>query len=62
MVRPLIEGGAELVRKGGLIMIETAASTAKEAAELLKARGEVEGVEVLTDFEGLPRVVIGKRK
>ncbi len=62
LVRPLIEGGAELVRKGGLIMIETAMSTAKEAAELMKARGEVEGVEVLNDFEGLPRVVIGKRK
>ncbi|MBX3378128.1 MAG: peptide chain release factor N(5)-glutamine methyltransferase [Phycisphaeraceae bacterium] len=61
LVRPLIEGGPEMVRRGGLIMIETAASTAKEAAELLKKRGEVEGVEVLNDFEGLPRVVMGRR-
>lgn len=61
LVRPLIEGGPEMVRRGGLIMIETAASTAKEAAEMLRARGEVDGVEVLNDFEGLPRVVMGRR-
>jgi release factor glutamine methyltransferase len=61
LVRPLIEGGPEMVRRGGLIMIETAASTAKEAAELLRKGGQVEGVEVLNDFEGLPRVVMGRR-
>lgn len=62
LVRPLIEGGPEMVRRGGLIMIETAMSTAGAAAELLRERGEVEGVEVLNDFEGLPRVVMGRRK
>ncbi len=62
LVRPLIEGGPEMVRQHGLIMIETAMSTAKAAAELLKARAEVERVEVLNDFEGLPRVVMGRRK
>lgn len=61
LVKPLIAGGPELVRKGGLFMIETAASTAGAAAELLRAQGQVEGVEVLNDFEGLPRVVIGKK-
>jgi release factor glutamine methyltransferase len=62
LVRPLIEGGPELVRAGGLIMIETAMSTAGAAAELMKGRGDVEGVEVLNDFEGLPRVVMGRKK
>jgi release factor glutamine methyltransferase len=62
LVRPLIDGGPELVKAGGLIMIETAMSTAAAAAELMKKRGDVEGVEVLNDFEGLPRVVMGRRK
>jgi release factor glutamine methyltransferase len=62
LVRPLIDGGPELVRQGGLIMIETAMSTANAAGELLKARGDVSNVEVLNDFEGLPRVILGKKK
>lgn len=62
LVRPLIADGPEWVRTHGLIMIETAASTAHAAAELLSKRGGVEGVQVLNDFEGLPRVVMGRKK
>jgi release factor glutamine methyltransferase len=60
-VRPLIEHGPAHVRVGGLILIETADSTAAAALELLRARPEIEHAEVIDDFEGLPRVVVGRR-
>lgn len=60
-VRRLIAGGPELVRPGGLILIEVATSTAGAALELMKARPEIEEASVLDDFEGLPRVVMGRR-
>jgi release factor glutamine methyltransferase len=60
-VRPLIEHGPEQVRSGGLLLIETAASTAPAALELMKANPAVAHAEILEDFEGLPRVVVGRR-
>lgn len=60
-VRPLIEHGAGYVRPGGLILIEVADSTAGAALELMKARPEIEKASILEDFEGLPRVVMGRK-
>jgi len=60
-VRPLIEHGPEHIRPGGLILIEVADSTAPAALELMKARPEIEEATILEDFEGLPRVVMGRR-
>ena len=60
-IRPLIEGGPIHLRPGGLILIETADSTAAAALDLLKARPEIEHAEILDDLEALPRVVVGRR-
>lgn len=60
-VRPLIQQGPAYVRPGGLILIEVADSTAGAALELMKAQPEVEKAQILEDFEGLPRVVVGRK-
>ena len=62
LVRPLIEHGPEHLRPGGLMLIEVADSTAAAALELMKARPQIEHAEILEDFEGLPRVVVGRAR
>lgn len=61
MIRPLIERAHECVRPGGLVLIETAASHAEQAAEIARTNAHLTGVHVLKDFEGLPRVVCATR-
>jgi release factor glutamine methyltransferase len=61
-VRPLIEGAAEFLRPGGVLMVEVAACTSEQAAALASAQPQLERVRVLNDLEGLPRVVVATRK
>lgn len=61
-VRPLIEQGPGYLRPGGLMLIEVADSNASVALQLLSARPDMEHARVLTDFEGLPRVIVAHRK
>lgn len=62
-IRPLIEQGPERLRPRGVILVETAAATAKACARLLRdhALVEPESVRIVKDHEGLDRVVIGTR-
>ncbi len=60
--RPLLEHGPDLLRPSGLIMVEVAASHADEALELARANAKLEGARIETDFEGLPRVIVARRK
>lgn len=60
-VRPLLANGPALLRPGGLILVEVAASRAKEAKALAEANPLLEAVRVLKDFEGLPRTVVARR-
>ncbi len=59
VVRPVIEGARGRLRPGGLMLVETAASTAEAAAGMAREAGFLE-VRVLKDHEGLPRVVEGR--
>ena len=61
-VRPLLEEGPAMLRPHGLLLVEVAASTAEAAAGVLGSIPEIEDVRVLKDIEGLPRVVVGRRK
>ena len=61
LVRPLIEQGPELLRPGGLLLVEFAASTADEVLALAARHRLLEGERLLTDLEGLPRVLIAQR-
>jgi release factor glutamine methyltransferase len=60
--RRLIEEGPRFLRPGGLMLIEVADSSAAAALELLKARPNMDNARVLTDFEGLPRVIVAHRR
>lgn len=64
-IRPLIESviaHPKMLRPCGLLLIETAASTAKQVAEICSAAPEIfSSVRVAKDFEGLDRVVVATR-
>lgn len=61
-IRPLIDQAPRHLREGGLLMIETAASTAETVRELAEASPMLEHARIATDGEGLPRVVIAARR
>ncbi len=61
-VRRVVAGGADLVRVGGLMLIEVADSRAGAALELMRGAGGMAGARILNDFEGLPRVVVARRE
>jgi release factor glutamine methyltransferase len=61
-VRAIIEGAPALVRTGGLLLVESAASTAAAAGVIADENPEWTSVEVLKDWEGLDRVVKAARR
>lgn len=60
-VRPLLERGPDVLRSGGMLLIETAASTAAACLEIAAADPRLRGAKVLKDHEGLDRVVVARR-
>ncbi|MDX2115930.1 MAG: peptide chain release factor N(5)-glutamine methyltransferase [Planctomycetota bacterium] len=61
-VRPLLCHGPALLRPGGLILVEVATSRADEALAVARANDLLEQAAVLNDHEGLPRVVVARRR
>ncbi|MCZ6834592.1 MAG: peptide chain release factor N(5)-glutamine methyltransferase [Planctomycetota bacterium] len=61
-VRPLIEGAGEWLVPEGVLAIEIAACQEKEVIAIAKQTGWYDAIEVLKDHEGLPRVLVAKRK
>lgn len=61
-VRRVITGAPERLREGGLLLVEVADSTAVEAARLCREHPLLRDVEIVRDFEGLPRVILAHRK
>lgn len=62
LVRPIIEQAPALLRPGGLLLVEIAASCAETALDIAKRRAELRQQQVLKDFEGLERVVFAERR
>lgn len=62
LIRPLIEQAPARLREGGMLIIETAASTTAQTAALFEATGLLDNIRIVKDHEGLDRVVVGKRK
>jgi release factor glutamine methyltransferase len=60
VIRPLIEGSAQLVRTDGLLAIEIDASHHEEV-RALAAAGPWREIRVLDDHEGHPRVLVAVR-
>jgi len=61
-VRPILEEAAAFLRPGGLVLVEVAASRAATALEIAREQTGLEGERIETDFEGLPRVVVARRR
>lgn len=61
-VRPLIDEAPHRLRRGGLLLIEIASSTADAALKIASAHPDLADARVLDDLEGLPRVLIARRR
>ena len=61
-VRPLLSGAPALLKPGGLLAIEVAAAHARVVEQLAKDHPLLEHVRVITDEDGLLRVVAATRK
>jgi release factor glutamine methyltransferase len=60
-VRPIIEEGPELLRPGGLMLIEFASSTVDAVLALAARHPMLEGECIINDLDGLPRVLVAQR-
>ena len=61
-VRPLLAEGPDLLRTGGKLLIEVAASTASQAAAKAEANERLTDVRVIRDVDQLPRVIVARRR
>ncbi|MBL0922631.1 MAG: peptide chain release factor N(5)-glutamine methyltransferase [Phycisphaerales bacterium] len=61
LAAPIIRGAAPLLRPGGLLLVEVAASCAGAALELAASQPTLADAQVLRDSEGLDRVVFARR-
>ncbi len=61
-VRPLIDQAHQHLRPGGALMIEIASCTADAATDLARQNAALENIRVLTDVDGLPRVLVAARR
>jgi release factor glutamine methyltransferase len=57
LVRPLLNEAPKLVKEGGLVLVEVAASRAEESRAIAAQSPRVKSTEILKDFEGLDRVI-----
>lgn len=57
LVRPLLTEAPRLVKRGGLVLVEVAASRAGEALAIAEQNPRLKSAEVLKDLEGLDRVI-----
>lgn len=60
-VRPLIERGPELLRPGGLLLVEIASCTAEAALGLAGSHPLLTRARIERDFEGRPRMLEAQR-
>ncbi|MBA3645800.1 MAG: peptide chain release factor N(5)-glutamine methyltransferase [Gemmatimonadaceae bacterium] len=61
-IREIVAGGAALLRPGGLLALEVDSRRAERTADILRAVGEYEKIEVTIDLTGRPRFVTGIRR
>lgn len=60
-VRPILDAGPAHLRKGGLMLIEIAASAADVVLTLAKGQPGLESPRIIPDLEGHPRVLIATK-
>jgi methylase of polypeptide subunit release factors len=58
----VIEGAPRFIRARGLLLVEIAAATAEAVLEIAKAHPLLENARIEQDLDGLPRVLVARRK
>jgi len=58
----LLAAGRKFLRSGGHVILELPAGGAEKLPPLLRAAGELELVEVRTDYSGIPRILVVRRR
>lgn len=61
-VGPVIQEAPRLLRAHGLLLVEIAAATADAVLALAKAHPLLENARIVQDIDGLPRVLVARRK
>jgi release factor glutamine methyltransferase len=61
-VEPLLRDGPALLKPGGLLLMEIASATAATVLASAQAHPRLEEAAILSDHEGLPRVLRARRK
>lgn len=61
VLRPLVEGGGELLTSGGQLVLEHAVSHAQALLKIAIAQTHLENIYDLPDHEKLPRVLVAER-
>jgi len=57
LARPLLTQGPALVREEGLVLVEVAASRAREALGIARDASRVVHADIMQDSDGLDRVI-----
>lgn len=61
-VRPILEGAPAMLRPGGLLLVEVAASCAQAAHQIAAAHPQLRDARIVQDLEGLDRVITAVRR
>lgn len=61
-VKPIVEGAPRLLRPHGLLLVEIAAATSDAVLKLAGVHPLLENARVVQDLEGLPRVLVARRR
>ncbi len=62
LIRPLARQAQAYLQEGGSLLLEVGAGQAQEVLGMLEATGAYDQLEVLADYQGVPRVVRGRRR
>jgi release factor glutamine methyltransferase len=60
-VKRLLTEGPAYLKPGGLLLIEVADSRAKPCRELAESIADLQNIQILSDIEALPRVIVASR-
>jgi release factor glutamine methyltransferase len=61
LIRPLVRQAHQYVRRGGWVLLEVGDKQAAPVAALMAATGAYDSLDTIEDFNGIPRVVRGRR-
>ncbi|MEW6658913.1 MAG: peptide chain release factor N(5)-glutamine methyltransferase [Thermodesulfobacteriota bacterium] len=62
LIRPLVQAAPVFLQPGGWLALEVAAGMAPKVVELLEISGEFEQMEKIPDYQGMQRVIRGRRR